>query len=246
MDRLIYTAMTGAKHVMEQQANASHNLANVSTNGFRAALDSFRAVPVVGEGLPTRTMVVDATIGSDFRPGPLQQTGRVLDVALEGKGWLAVQTADGGEAFTRNGSLKVSESGVLQTSGGLDVLGDGGPISIPPGVAVSIARDGTVSSVSTITTPATVSPLGRLKLVNPPEDSIVRGDDGLFRTRDGVAPDADATVVVAGGALEGSNVSMVEAMVNMINLSRQFEMHMSLLKNAESNDSKASQLVALG
>lgn len=246
MDRLIYTAMTGAKHVMEQQANASHNLANVATSGFRAALDSFRAVPIVSDGLATRTLVVDATVGSDFTPGAIQQTGRALDIAIEGKGWLAVQTPDGGEAFTRNGSLKISESGVLQTAGGLDVLGDGGPISIPPGVSFSFAKDGTVSGVSTITTPATVTPLGRLKLVNPPEDSIVRGDDGLFRTKDGNPPDADASVVVAGGALEGSNVSMVEAMVNMINLSRQFEMHMNMLKNAESNDSKASQLVALG
>src|SRR5439155_10516502 len=132
MDRLIYTAMTGAKHILEQQATVSHNLANAATTGFRAQLDSFRAVPVLGEGLPTRAFVVDATVGSDFTPGPLQQTGRDLDVALQGAGWIAVQAADGSEAYTRHGSLKLSENGVLQTQAGLSVQGDGGPISVPP------------------------------------------------------------------------------------------------------------------
>lgn len=245
MDRLIYTAMTGAKHILEQQANVSQNLANVNTNGFRAALDAFRAVPVVGAEMPTRSFVVDSSAGYDFTPGPILQTGRPLDVAVQGKGWLVVQTPDGGEAYTRNGNLKMSENGVLQTESGLDVMGDGGPISIPPGVAVSIADDGTVSGISTQTTPATVSPLGRLKLVNPPEDNLMRGDDGLFHTRDGTPAETDANVKVAGGAVESSNVSMVQAMVDMINLSRQFEMHMSMLKNVESNDSKATQLIAL-
>src|SRR3954469_23325912 len=126
MDRLIYTAMTGAKHVMEQQANTSNNLANVGTTGFRAQLDSFRAVPVVSEGLPTRAFVVDSTVGADMRAGPIQTTGRNLDVALRGDGWLAVQSADGSEAYTRNGSLKVSDNGLLQTSSGQTLQGDGG------------------------------------------------------------------------------------------------------------------------
>lgn len=245
MDRLIYTAMTGAKHILEQQANATNNLANATTTGFRAQIDSFRAVPVVGGGLPTRTFAVDATVGTDFRPGPIQQTGRELDVAVQGAGWIAVQLQDGSEAFTRHGSLKLSENGVLQTQGGMSVMGDGGPISIPPDVTVSIGKDGTVSAIATGTKPGAATVLGRIKLVNPPEDSIVRGDDGLFRTKDGNPPDADVAVTVVGAALEGSNVNVVDAMVNMISLARQFEMHMSLLKNAESNAAKASQLLSL-
>jgi flagellar basal-body rod protein FlgF len=137
MDRLIYTAMTGAKHIMEQQANVSHNLANATTTGFRAQLDSFRAVPVISEGLPTRAFVVDSTVGTDFAPGALQQTGRALDVAVQGKGWIAVQMPDGSEAYTRHGNLQLSENGILQTHSGLPVLGDGGPISLPPDLTVS-------------------------------------------------------------------------------------------------------------
>lgn len=245
MDRLIYTAMTGAKHILEKQANTSHNLANATTTGFRAQLDSFRAVPVISEGLPTRAFVVDSTVGADFSAGPLQQTGRDLDVAVQGKGWLALQLDDGSEAYTRNGSLKLSENGVLQTHDGVNVMGDGGPISIPPDVSVTIAKDGTVSSIATGTKPGASTVLGRIKLVNPPEENITRGDDGLFRLRDGNPADADGGVTVAGGALEGSNVNVVDAMVNMISLARQFDMHMNLLKNAESNATKASQLLAL-
>src|SRR3569832_1130472 len=236
MDRLIYTAMTGAKHILEQQASNSHNLANATTTGFRAQLDSFRAVPVQGEGfLPTRAIVVDSTVGVDYTPASIQQTGRELDGAVQGKGWIAVEAADGSEAYTRGGSLKVSENGVLQTQSGLNVVGDGGPISNPPDVKVAIAKDGTVSAVGNDPKNKASTVLGRIKLVNPPEEAIVRGDDGLFRQKDGYPADADANVVAIGGALEGSNVNVVDAMVNMISLARQFEKHMNLLKNAESN-----------
>ena len=246
MDRLIYTAMTGAKHILEQQATTSHNLANVNTSGFRAQLDSFRAVPVIGDGLPTRTYVVDSTVGADFTPGAIQQTGRDLDVAVLNKGWISVELPDGTEGYTRHGSLKVSENGVLQTQGGLNVLGDGGAISIPPDVGITIAKDGTVSAIAVGTKPGTATPLGRIKLVNPPEETMVRGDDGLFRTNDGKSADVDGGVVVVGGSLEGSNVNVVDAMVTMISLARQFEMHMNMLKNAESNANKASQLLQMG
>lgn len=245
MDRLIYTAMTGAKHILNQQATTSHNLANATTTGFRSQLDSFRAVPVVSEGLPTRTFVVDATVGTNYAPGVLQQTGRELDVAIEGKGWIALELENGTEAYTRSGNFKLSENGVLQTQAGINVMGDGGPIAIPPDSHIAIAKDGTVSVMDKTTTPATVNIVGRIKLVNPPESNLVRGDDGLFRTKDGTVADADAGVAVVGSALEGSNVNIAEAMVNMITLSRHFEMHMNLLKNAESNATKASQIMAL-
>jgi flagellar basal-body rod protein FlgF len=244
MDRLIYTAMTGAKHVMEQQANTSNNLANVGTTGFRAQLDSFRAVPVISEGLPTRAFVVDSTVGSDFSSGVIQQTGRSLDVAVQGQGWLAVQLDDGTEAYTRNGSLKLSENGIMQTQSGLTIQGESGPISIPPNVTVTIAKDGTVSSIDT-TGKAASNILGKLKLVNPAPDSLARGDDGLFRTTNNEPAQTDPNVTLIGGALEGSNVNVVDSMVNMITLAREFEMNMSLLKNAESNAAKASELLAL-
>ena len=245
MDRLIYTAASGAKHILEQQATTSHNLANVSTTGFRAQLDSFRAVPIQGEGLPTRAFVVDNTVGADFSSGALQVTGRDLDVAIKGKGWLAVQMPDGTEAYTRNGSLQMSPNGILQTANGATVQGEGGPIAIPPDVTVTVGSDGTISTISTAETPAAPAVLGRLKLVNPPEQDLVRGDDGLFRLKNGSAAPADPQVVVAGGALEGSNVSAVDAMVSMITLARSFETQMSLLRNAENNAAKATQILAL-
>jgi flagellar basal-body rod protein FlgF len=245
MDRLIYTALSGAKHILDQQATTAHNLANASTGGFRAQVDAFRAVPVVADGLPTRTMVVDATVGADFTVGSIQRTGRELDVALAGKGWISVQSADGSEAYTRSGALNVGPNGLLQTVGGQLVNGDTGPIAVPPQVTVSIASDGTVGTLSTDAQRGPANVLGRIKLVNPPEQMLVRGDDGLFRQKDGGAVLADPLVKLSVGALEGSNVNPVEAMVTMISLARQFETQMSLLKNAENNATKASQILAL-
>jgi flagellar basal-body rod protein FlgF len=245
MDRLIYTVASGTKHIMEQQATTSNNLANVSTTGFRAQLDSFRAVPVQSDGLPTRAFVVDNTVGSDYSAGALQATGRDLDVAVKGKGWIAVQMADGTESYTRNGAFQVSPNGILQTANGLTVAGEGGPITIPPDVKVAVGSDGTVSTLSTTTVPAAPTVLGRLKLVNPNEADLVRGDDGMFRLKDGSSAQADPTVGVVGGALEGSNVSAVDSMVSMITLARSFETQMSLLKNAENNAAKATQILAL-
>ncbi len=215
----------------------------MTSTGFKAQVDSFRAVPVVSEGLPTRTFVVDSTVGADFNEGTIQQTGRELDVAVHGKGWLTVQRADGSEAYTRNGSLKVSENGVLQTANGLTVMGDGGPISIPPDVAITIGKDGTISSVANGTLPGPSNAIGRLKLVNPDEANLKRTDEGLFVTKNGLPADADANVQVVGGALESSNVNVVDAMVTMISLARQFEMQMKLVQNAENNANKASQLL---
>ena len=245
MDRLIYTAMTGAKHALEQQATTSHNLANATTTGFRAQIDQFRAVPVQGAILPTRAFVVDSTTGSDFRGGAIQHTGRDLDVAVQGDGWIAVQAADGSEAYTRNGSLKLDENGVLQTSSGLTVLGDGGPLAIPPGRNIALGKDGTISLVPDGSTATGLTSIGRMKLVNPPEAELVRGDDGLFRLKTGDAANADPRVTLIGGALESSNVNVVDEMVNMISLARQFDMHMKLLQHAESNDGKAAQLLSM-
>lgn len=245
MDRMIYTAMTGAQHILDQQATNAQNMANASTAGFKAQLDTFRAVPVVGATMDTRAFVVNASSGTDFTPGPIVPTGRNLDIAIEGKGWLSVQREDGSEALTRNGSLKVSENGILQTASGRTILGDGGPITVPPGVVLSIGDDGTISTVNEGDDPGPSNGLGRLKLTNPPEANLVRGVDGLFSLSTGGANPIDENVKVLNGAIEGSNVSVVQSMVNMISLARQFEVQMTLLKNAETNDAKATQVLVI-
>ncbi|NNM79844.1 MAG: flagellar basal-body rod protein FlgF [Gallionella sp.] len=243
MDRLIYTAMTGASQVLQQQAAVAENLANANTTGFRAELDTFRAVPIVGEGLATRTFVVDSTSGADFTPGVLHQTGRTFDVAVQGKGWLAVRTRDGKEAYTRNGNLQVSAGGVLQTGSGLNVVGESGPLTIPPGTDVTIAKDGTISTVPSGSQPASVVIVGRMKLVNPPDQQLDRGADGMFRLKTGKAASADAKVGIVSGSLEDSNVNPVEAMVNMISLSRKFDMQMKMLQTADTNAQQATQIL---
>ncbi|WP_345794789.1 flagellar basal-body rod protein FlgF [Thauera sp. JM12B12] len=243
MDRLIYTAMTGAKGTMDQQAAVAHNLANVNSTGFRAELHKLRAVEVQTEALRTRAFTVDASIANDFTEGPLQFTGRPYDVALAGKGWLAVQMPDGTEAYTRNGSLDVSANGVLQTRDGRPVLGDGGPITLPPDTEITIGADGSVSA-SQPDQPGVVNVVAQLKLVNPPEADLVRGDDGLFRVQGGAPAPADPGVRVAGGYLEGSNVNVVDQMVQMISLARQFEMQTRMLSTAEQNDRAAAQVLA--
>lgn len=245
MDRLIYTAMTGAKHVFMQQAGTANNLANASTVGFKAQEHRFRAVPVLGEGMPTRAFTVDASVSDVFDEGPLMFTGRQLDVAVQGRGWLAVQLPDGSEAYTRAGSLDVDVTGLLQTKTGYTVVGDGGPINVPPDNRVEIAPDGTVSVVPSYGTPNNSNAIGRLKLVNPPEGDLVRGADGLFRLRNGQPAPADERVRVASGTLEGSNVNVTDAMVNLISLSRQFEMQIKLLQTADTNAQRADQLLSL-
>ena len=241
MDRMIYLSMSGAKATMQRQDTLAHNLANVSTPGFRAELAAFRAVPVEGSGASTRVYALETTPGYDATPGPISGTGRNLDVAMQGGAWLAVQGLDGTEAYTRGGSLDVSADGTLVTRSGLTVLGDGGPIQVPPNTALGIGSDGTISATGANGRSTSV---GRLKLVTP-ETPLTRGTDGLFRAADGELP-ADTTARVQEGALEGSNVSAVETMISMIAAARQFEAQMKLLQTAESDEKAAAQLLSMG
>lgn len=243
MDRVIYLAMTGAKQATLQHAAVAHNLANVSSHGFKAELNVFRALPVVGEGAKTRAFVVDTSAASDFTPGGLQHTGRPLDVAIRGAGWIAVQGPDGREAYTRAGQLEISAAGVIQTATGLNVLGDGGPIAVPPDQEVAIGRDGTVSTV--LPGQPAVAGAGRIKLVNPPEADLIRGEDGLFRLKNGGVAPPDENVGLVTGALELSNVNPSKALVNMIELSRQFDLQMRVLRAAEDNDRSATKVLSL-
>ena len=240
MDRMIYLTMSGAKATMQRQESLANNLANVSTVGFRAELQGFRAVPVRGDGASTRVYALETTVGHSDAPGVIQNTGRPLDVAMQGNAWLAVQSLDGTEAYTRNGALTVSTDGTLMTNNGLVVLGDGGPVQVPGNATVSISGDGTISA-KTATGP--VTPLGRLKLVTP-EEPLQRGTDGLFRSAAGDDLPADPNARVQDGALEGSNVSAVETMVSMIAAARQFEAQMKMLQTAERNEQAAAQLLS--
>ena len=240
MDRLIYLAMAGAKATMARQDVLANNLANASTTGFRAELQAFRAVPVRGDGASTRVYALESTVGHDDRAGPTQATGRALDVAVQGRSWLAVQALDGSEAYTRAGSLQVQPDGQLVTPAGLPVLGDGGPINAPPDSTIDIAGDGTVSARGP---DGKLQTLGRLKLVTPESPSdLTRGADGLFRAAEGDLP-ADPAARLQSGALEGSNVSPVETMVAMIAAARQFEQQMKVLQGAEQRDQSATRLL---
>ena len=212
--------------------------ASVSTPSFRAELQAFRAVPVEGSGASTRVYSLESTPGYDASPGQVAATGRNLDVAAKGNAWLTVQALDGTEAYTRGGALEVSNDGTLTTRSGLPVMGDGGPLQVPPNTAVSIGADGVVSAKSAN---GKTSAIGKLKLVTP-ETPLKRGEDGLFRAAEG-SLSADDTARVQDGALEGSNVSAVEAMVSMISAARQFEAQMKMISTAEANEKSASQLL---
>lgn len=242
MDRMIYLAMAGAKAAMERQDVLANNLANASTNGFRAELNAFRAVPVLGSGASTRVYALETTPGYNDAAGVVTSTGRNLDVAMQGGAWMAVQSLDGTEAYTRAGSLAVNADGLLVTRDGLPVNGDGGPITVPQNSEVQIAEDGTVSARTGTAKPTVI---GKIKMVTP-DAPLVRGEDGLFRGGDGGDLPADDKARLQDGALEGSNVSPVETMVSMIAAARQFEQQMKLLSGAEKQDQEASKLLSTG
>lgn len=244
MDRLIYTAMSGANAAASRQAVLANNLANASTNGFRAELSTYRAVPLQGDGAGTRVFAVEATAGYMDRPGAAQRTDRGLDIMANGNAWFAVQGLDGTEAYTRNGHLEVATDGTLVSPGGLPILSNGGaPVTVPAGATVSIGHDGTVSA-KVGTQPANT--IGKLKLATPnADDPLKRSADGLFRSRSGDPLPNDDTAKLQAGVLEGSNVNPIEAMVGMIQTARQFETQMRLLQTAESNDRSAGQLLGL-
>ena len=240
MDRMIYLAMAGAKATMQRQDVVAHNLANASTPGFRAELAAFRAVPVRGDGASTRVYALESTPGYKAEAGPVQATGRNLDVAMRGNAWLAIQASDGTEAYTRAGALDADPEGQLVTRSGQVVLGEGGPITLPPNAEVKIAADGTVSARVANGRPQGV---GKLKLVTP-EAAMQRGSDGLFRAAEGDDLPTDATAGVQTEALEGSNVSPVESMVAMIAAARQFEQQMKMLQSAQEREQSATRLLS--
>jgi flagellar basal-body rod protein FlgF len=243
MDRLVYVAMSGAKETLRAQAANNHNLANANTNGFRADLSAFQTQNVTGAGLPSRAYATSDVSGWDSSSGSLDATGRDLDVAVKGSGWIAVQANDGTEAYTRAGDLRVDPSGALTTATGNTVLGDSGPINVPPYSSIHIGSDGSVSIVPRGQTAQTISTVGRIKLVNPPADELTRGNDGLFRTNSGADAESDATVHLMSGTLESSNVNIAETMANMIELARNYEVQVKAMKTAEDTAASSTKLL---
>lgn len=247
MDKLLYIAMSGAKENMNSLAVRSNNLANANTLGFKADFEQARAMQAYGDGLPSRVFSMSERPGQSYQQGSLQTTGRDLDVAVQGDGWLTVQDADGKEAYTRNGSLQVSPLGVLQTSAGQNVLDiTGQPITLPmPLEKIQISEDGTINARLEGAEPAAVENLQQLKLVNPVNKDLTKGEDGLFRRMDGGTETASANVRLASGALENSNVNVVEELTNLIKLQRQFETQIKMMATAEKNDESQNQLMKL-
>lgn len=245
MDKMLYISMTGAsQNAMAQRAHAN-NLANVSTTGFRRDFEQARSMPVFGDTLPARAYAMTERPATDFRPGTLQETGRDLDVAVGGKGWIAVQAADGSEAYVRTASLNVDALGVLRTGNGLPVMGNAGPIAVPPEQKVEIGQDGTISIRALGENPNVLAEVDRIKLVNPDPKSMEKGTDGLIRVKGQPEIEADATVQITSGFLEASNVNAVEEMTAILSLSRQFELSVKMMRTAEDNSSAMARVLQI-
>ncbi len=245
MDKMLYISMTGASQNSKALQAHANNLANVSTSGFRRDFEQARSMPVFGDGLPARAYAMTERPGTDFNPGTLQETGRDLDVAAQGEAWLAVQAPDGSEAYVRTASMQIDAFGILRTSAGLPVMGNAGPIAVPPEQKVEIAQDGTISIRALGENPDVMAEVDRIKLVLPERGQLQKMQDGLVRGKDGqeFAPDANARVVA--GFTESSNVNAVAEMTAMLSLSRQFELHVKMMRTAEENASSVARIMQL-
>lgn len=245
MDKAVYIAMTGGKHIARAQALRANNMANANTTGFRADFQQARSMGVYyGDGLPTRAYSLTENPGTNFNYGTIAETGRKLDVAINGSGWIAVQTASGREAYTRAGSLQVNALGQLQTAAGQMVLGDKGPITLPPYDNLQIGADGTISVQEQGQAPNGLSQVGRIKLVNPDNQSLEKGEDGMMYVRQGQPPPKpDTNVQLQTGFLEGSNVNIVDEFTNVMSLARQFDLQVKLMRTAEDNSAASTKLL---
>ncbi|QNH03101.1 flagellar basal body rod protein FlgF [Pseudomonas sediminis] len=245
MDKMLYVSMTGAQNNTLALRAHANNLANVSTSGFRRDFEQARSMPLFGETYPARVFAMSERPATDFRAGSLQETGRDLDVAIGGKGWIAVQAPDGSEAYVRTASLNIDALGVLRTGNGLPVMGNAGPIAVPPEQKVEIGQDGTISIRALGENPNVLAEVDRIKLVNPDPKSMEKGTDGLIRVKGQPEVEADATVQVTSGFLEASNVNAVEEMTAILSLSRQFELSVKMMRTAEDNSSAMARVLQI-
>jgi len=243
MDRLLYISMTGAAQNLRAQQTISHNLANVSTTGFQADLDAYKSLALKGDGFDSRVYNQHYRSGVDFQHGAMMNTGRELDAAIQGEGLFAVQAPDGSEAYTRAGDFRVDQNGFLTTGRGLMVLGEGGPVSVPPYQKLDIGTDGSISIVALGQTADSVTIVDRIKMVKPELEQLNKGGDGLLRLRDGGVSEADATVRLVSGTLESSNVNAVSELVSLLDNSRQFELQVKMMKAAEEADESSTKLM---
>lgn len=245
MDKLFYLAMTGATNTFVSQSVVSNNLAHAEIPAFKSDLEQFRSMPVYGDGHPSRAYAMTERPGIDYRAGTINNTGNPLDVAINGDGWFAVQVADGTEAYTRRGDFRVNTSGILENGDGHIVLGNGGPIAVPPAEEIIAGSDGTLTIRPLGQDERSLAVLDRLKLVNPPLEDINKSIDGLFRLRDGTNANFDANVRVAPESLETSNVNIVSAMARMIETARLFEMNIKAMSAAKENDEVGTRILSL-
>ena len=243
MDKMLYVAMTGASQNARAQQAHANNLANISTTGFRRDFEQARSMQVFGDSHPARVYAMSERPGTDFTPGTLQETGRDLDVAVEGEGWIAVQAPDGSEAYVRTGSLNIDVLGMLRTADGMPVLGNGGPIAIPPEEKVDVGNDGTISIRALGEGPSVIAEVDRLKLVRPDPAQLEKQTDGMIHFKGTGQVQADANVQVSSGFLQASNVNAVEEMTAILSLSRQFELHVKMMRTAEDNDTAMARVL---
>lgn len=248
MDRMLYTAMTGAQQTLRGQGLIAHNLANVNTVGFRKDMADARSMQAFSDdpAFPTRVYAMTERPGIDLTEGKVMTTGRDLDIAVKGEGWIAIQLADGSEAYTRNGELQLDVNGQLTTANGQQVMGNGGPIAIPPAEKIQIGEDGTISVRPLGEAPENLVVVDRIRLVKPDgENPLYKDATGFMRMREGPNAPADAAVRIVSGALEGSNVNPAEALVSMIDASRRFELQVKMMSTAQDNASATDQLLKL-
>ncbi len=245
MDRMLYIAMTGAEQNMQALSVISNNIANSNTTGFRADFAAMRSMPLYGEGEPSRVYAMAERPGTDFSRGAMMTTGRDLDIAVKGDGFIAVQGMDGKEAYTRAGDLQVTTLGQLVTGAGYPVMGNNGPISIPPFEKLEIGGDGTISIVAQGDAVSSIQTIDRIKVVKPQLTKLYKGEDGLLRLKGGEKADADASAHIISGTLEGSNVNAATSLVDMIEIARQFEVQTKMMKIAEQDDERTARILRL-
>ncbi len=243
MDKGVYLLMSGARESMIAQARVANNLANASTTGFRADLQDFRSMPSIGDGLQSRTFVQSERPGYNFNEGGLITTGNSLDVAINGEGWIAVQRPNGSEAYTRAGDLRINANGLLENGRGYQVMGNNGPIAIPPVEKMQIGGDGTITILPLGAPETAVTILDRIKLVKPVNADLTKGSDGLFENINGAIEPADASVKLISETLEGSNVNAISELTDMIAMSRQFEIKVKFMNNFKELGDKTDSLM---
>jgi len=243
MDTVLYKATTGSQIDFVKQSLTANNLANINTPGFKADLFQAELQYMQSANGEKEPFTVMKAAGIDATDGAIMTTGRDLDVAIQGEGWFAALDSKGKEGYTRTGSFQLDGNGQLTTGSGKPVLGDGGPIAIPPAKEIHIAGDGTISIVPVGGDSKTLVTVDRLKLVKVDAKDLVRGPEGLLMTQSGKPGEVDGTIKVVSEALEGSNVNSIEQMVNMIEFSRQFDSQMKMMDTIGQNDQKLAQLL---